>query len=113
MTGKESNMIRCVSIATAAAMLAAGATHAAPAGSSDTYAVRIATGDLDLASPAGQATLQGRIGRAANLVCGPSPVVPLAQAIAVESCRVSLARSVASRLDLAQRSRDTRFAGTR
>ena len=106
-------MIRFASIAAAAAMLAAGAAQAAPAGNGDTYSVRIPTGDLDLASRAGQTTLQGRIERAADLACGRSPIVPLSQAFVVESCRASLIRAVNGRVALAMRQADTRFAGTR
>ena len=106
-------MIKYLSTVAAAAMLAAGPAQAAPAESGETYAVRIATGDLDLASPAGQATLHGRISRAADLACGRSPVVPLSQAVAVDSCRASLARSAEARVALTLRSGETRFAGTR
>ena len=106
-------MIRYATIAAAAAMLATGAAHAAPIASDDTYSVRIATGDLDLASRAGQNTLQGRIERAADLACGRSPVVPLSQAFVVESCRASLIRAVQGRVAVAMRSADTRIAGTR
>jgi UrcA family protein len=106
-------MMKYASIAAAAAMLAAGAAQASPAGTGDTYSVRIATGDLDLASRAGQTTLQGRIERAADIACGRSPVVPLSQAFVVESCRASLIRAVQGRVALAMRSADTRIAGTR
>ena len=106
-------MIRYATIAAAAAMLATGAAHAAPTASDDTYSVRIATGDLDLASRAGQTTLQGRIERAADLACGRAPIVPLSQAFVVESCRASLIRAVQGRVAVAMRSADTRIAGTR
>jgi len=106
-------MLKTVSIAAAAAMLAAGAAQAAPADDGETYTVRIPTGDLDLASAAGQATLQGRISHAADVACGRSPVVPLSTAFGVESCRSSLIRRVHARVEVAMRSGDTRFAGTR
>src|SRR4051812_17892958 len=105
-------MIKCLSTLAAAAMLATG-VQAAPADTGDTYAVRIATGDLDLASPPGQATLDGRISRAADLACGRSPVVPLSQAFGIESCRATLVRAARARVEIVLRSGDTRFAGTR
>lgn len=106
-------MIRYASIVAAAAMLAAAAAQAAPSDDGESYSIRIPTGDLDLASPAGQETLHGRISRAADLACGRSPVVPLSQAFRVESCRASLIRLAQARAQLAMRPADTRFAGTR
>ncbi len=58
-------------------------------------AVRVQVGDLDLGSPAGLATLDGRVARAINRVCGmpvPSDPVPTVTA----SCRAE-ARAVADR----------------
>ncbi len=106
-------MIRYFSMAAAAAMLATTAAQAASVDTGDTYTVRIATGDLDLASSAGQATLNGRISRAADLACGRSPVVPLSQAYSVEACRAYLMRAAHARVEVALRSGDTRIAGTR
>ena len=108
-------MIRFFSTAAVVAMLASGVAQAAPAGMGDTYSVTIRTGDLDLASGAGQATFRGRVNRAADEACGVPAIMPLAQYFAVTDCRASLRRAVQGKVEvvLARRSVDTGSAGTR
>jgi UrcA family protein len=106
-------MIRFFATAAIAAMMVTGAAPAAPTDGEDTYRVTIQTGDLDLSSPAGQATFRGRVSRAADSACGVIPVAPLSQVDIVEGCRLSLTRSARAQMELARRSIDTGVAGTR
>lgn len=55
-------------VAAPLAVVAAIPAHAAPARHSQS--IEVAVGDLDLATPNGQKTLQARIDRAARAVCG-------------------------------------------
>ena len=108
-------MIRFFSTAAAVAMLAGGLAQAAPAEMGDSYYVTIHTGDLDLASTAGQATFRGRVNRAADEACGVPGAMPLSQYFAVADCRASLRRAVQGKVEvvLARRAVDTGSAGTR
>jgi UrcA family protein len=108
-------MIRFLStIAAAAALLCTGTAGAQTADDDGAYAVRIRVGDLNLDTPAGQATLKSRVRAAADQVCGVTPIAPLAQIDAVQECRRQLTRAANARIELARA--DTRaagFAGTR
>ena len=58
----------------------------------------IRTADLNLASPAGLATFQGRVKAAADRACGEAPAAPSATRSAVAACRDSMVRSAAARI---------------
>ena len=51
------------------------------------YRISIPYGDLNLASPAGARTLEGRLKAAAKAVCGGPRAMGLAEARAVGACR--------------------------
>jgi UrcA family protein len=103
-------MIRYLApIALAAAF--AGVAQAQPAYAGDRISAAVRTGDLNLAAPAGLATLHGRVRAAANRLCGLAPTLPLDQAGAIGRCRAELIRSAEERAASAQR--DTAVVGTR
>ena len=101
-----------VTAAIAATMAAGAAAQAAPVTDDETYSVAIRIGDLDLASPAGQATFNGRVKRAADSVCGFA-VGSISQVDMVDQCRVSLMRTARAQTAFALRSTDAGTAGTR
>jgi UrcA family protein len=105
-------MIRYLApIALAAAF--AGVAQAQPAYAGDMVSVAVRTGDLNLATPAGLATLQGRVRAAANRLCGVAPTLPLDEASAIGRCRAQLARSAEGQIALAFAQRDSAVVGTR
>ena len=74
--------------------LAAAALSASPAGAhtiqiSDDgrYRISVPDGDLNLATPAGVRTLEGRLKAASNAVCGAPRAMGVAEARAGEACR--------------------------
>jgi UrcA family protein len=78
----------------AAAVVAAGLTtmtavSPAFAGARD-RSVTVATDDLNLASPAGRATLDNRIENAARVVCGTALTTELDYAATVAACRADV-----------------------
>ncbi|MES2043771.1 MAG: UrcA family protein [Pseudomonadota bacterium] len=73
-------------IVIASALLAAVA--AAPAGA-DTPVYRLHVADLDLASRDGRATLDHRIGRALEALCGSYATVAPADAGEIDQCRAA------------------------
>lgn len=96
--------------------VAAAATFAAsPAGAhsihiSDDggYRISIPYGDLNLASPAGARTLQGRLKAASRAACGGTPkVMGLAEARAFETCRRNVLEVARPKLSLALEPRDS------
>jgi UrcA family protein len=101
------------SLALAASLAAAAAQAQARANADDSYVASIPYGDLNLASPAGLATLRGRIRGAAFDVCGRSMVVPLAEAERTARCRAEFIRSAESRVTLVLNRQGDRVAGTR
>lgn len=69
----------------AAAILAGLAGHAADAQA--TKSVQVDYADLNIASPAGMATLERRIAGAADRVCDAHPTAELAERTAIRQCR--------------------------
>jgi UrcA family protein len=88
-----------VSAALAAAALIAAPAAAAPEGS--TYLVFVPHGDLDLATPAGERTLERRLDAAARSVCETGST--LREKIAAQSCRAAFARAGQPRISEARR----------
>lgn len=108
-------MLKLISSLVLAAGLAAGAAHAQPsaADAGDTYRVAVPYGDLNLASPRGQATLRNRIRAAAASVCGDTKVAPLAEASVSAACRAGFIRAAEGRMSLVLAGQDTTVVGTR
>jgi UrcA family protein len=96
-----------------AALLAAGAAQARPAADFDAPSASIRSGDLNLASPGGLATLRGRVKVAANQLCGIAPALPFGEARAVGACRAQIFRSAERQAMLAMARPDSVVAGTR
>jgi UrcA family protein len=107
-------MLKLFTTVALAATLCAGAAKAqAPADAADTYAVAVRSGDLNLASPSGIATFQGRVRAAAAQACGDAKVAPLLEATQIARCRAGFERGAQLRTPLAQARQDTTVAGTR
>lgn len=100
-----------VSIALAASLNTAAQAQPGPA--AETFTASVRAGDLNLASPAGLATLHGRVEAVADRYCGAAPVKPLAEAMAIARCHAELQHSAASQIALALGRTDTAVAGTR
>jgi UrcA family protein len=96
-----------------AVLFAAPAARAQPAGEADTHSASIRSGDLNLASPGGLATLHGRVKVAANQLCGIAPALPFGEARAVGACRAQVFRSAERQAVLAMNGSDSTVAGTR
>src|SRR4051812_23988869 len=110
--GRKRQMIRYLApIALAAAF--AGLAQAQPAYADDMVSATILAADLNLATPAGLATLRGRVRAAANRLCGIAPILPLDEASAIGRCRAELTRSAEGQLAIASTQRDTAVVGTR
>jgi UrcA family protein len=105
-------MIRYLApIALAAAF--AGVAQAQPAYADGMVSAAVRTGDLNLATPDGLATLNGRVRAAANRLCGVAPTLPLDEASAIGRCRAELVRSAEGQVAIASAQRDTAVIGTR
>jgi UrcA family protein len=96
-----------------AAILAAPAAHARPVGEGDARSASIRSGDLNLATPGGLATLRGRVKVAANQLCGIAPALPFGEARAIGACRAQVFRSAERQAILAMAKPDSIVAGTR
>jgi UrcA family protein len=96
-------MMKTLCIALLAA-LAAAPVAARPA---DTFTAAVQQDDLNLASPAGRATFNGRVKALANRMCGAVPVAPLREAAPVAACRAALFRSAGAGLAGAPAGADT------
>lgn len=95
-------MIKLISSVAAAALLVPVAAQAAEPNAAPTATIRY--DDLNLSSPSGLATLNGRVKAAANRVCGTVPVSPFNEARAIAACREQMFRSAAVQIALATRS---------
>lgn len=86
------------SVALTLAMVTASAPASATALSSQYHQTSVQFSDLDLASPAGQKTLERRLNAAAELVCPVEDrfVDMQCRAVAVERARAEIARKTAS-----------------
>lgn len=82
-------------IACAALMLAAGASLAG----AQTRSIGIDTSDLDLASNAGRAVLQQRIGHAVDNICGSPHSRSTAEQVNYANCSVAARNEVQSKVD--------------
>jgi UrcA family protein len=96
-----------------AAALCGSARAQAPTDAADTYSVAVRSADLNLASPSGIATFQGRVRAAAAHACGDAKVAPLLEATQIARCRAEFERSAQLRVSFAQARQDTTVAGTR
>lgn len=86
----------------AAAVVAAGlstVTAISPALAAEAGGVTVATSDLNLASPAGRATLDARIERAARSVCGTAFINELDYAANVAACRADVISAARAQRD--------------
>ena len=88
--------------------LAAAALSAVPAGAlsiriSDDghYRISVPYGDLDLASPAGVRSLEGRLKAAANALCGSTAGMGFGDARAIGSCRRTVRDAARPQMKLA------------
>lgn len=72
-----------LALASSAATLTASTV---PALAEESRQIIVQYSDLNLAAPAGRATLEGRIRAAARRVCGPIPVVDVREAQQVRGC---------------------------
>lgn len=83
-------------------LLAAFALAAsAPAFAQETRSVEVRYGDLNIASPAGKAVLQQRIGSAIDTVCGTVDGQPLPQRADVARCRTDAHKSAMRKFNVA------------
>jgi len=105
-------MIRYLAPIALAAALAAAA-QAQPAYADDMFSATVRSGDLNLATPDGLATLRGRVKAAADRLCGVAPTLPLDEASAVGRCHAQLIRSAEAQVSVAMVKTDTAVAGTR
>jgi UrcA family protein len=83
------------------ALASAGATLTAStvtAFAEESRQVIVQISDLDLAAPAGQATLDGRVRMAARKVCGPLPPVQLEEIRQVRGCQSEVRSQARHRL---------------
>ncbi|MFN3388939.1 MAG: UrcA family protein [Allosphingosinicella sp.] len=92
-------MTKLITAAIAGALLVPAAAQAADPSAAPTASIRY--DDLNLASPSGLATFNGRVKAAANRVCGVVPVSPFNEARAIEACRAQMFRSAAIQIALA------------
>ncbi|MDP8912005.1 MAG: UrcA family protein [Pseudomonadota bacterium] len=76
-----------LAIATAALSASPAVAHTIHISDDGGYRISVPYGDLNLASPAGARTLEGRLKAATNAVCGTPRVSGLAEARAVGACR--------------------------
>jgi UrcA family protein len=109
-------MFKLMTAVALAATLAAGAANAqgtASADAGDTYSVAVRSGDLNLATASGLATLRGRVQHVAERTCGAAKVSPLVEALQIAQCRARFMRSAEGRAAVASAQQDTRVAGTR
>lgn len=107
-------MLKLFTTVALGAGLCAGAARAqAPADAADTYRVAVRSADLNLASPSGIATFEGRVRAAAAQACGDAKVAPLNEATQIAQCRVGFERGARLRVSIAQARTDTTVAGTR
>ena len=88
--------MRNFSTAILVACTVAVTTPAIAASSSET--ATIAYGDLNLESPRGVATFQGRLRAAADRLCGRVVTEPLQQTAAVRECRASVAQEASEKV---------------
>jgi UrcA family protein len=89
------------------ALVAALAAVPATAQPAETFTAAVQQDDLNLTSPAGRATLNGRVKALANRMCGAVPVAPLREAAPVAACRAALFRSAVASLAGAPAGADT------
>lgn len=101
-------MTKLISAIAAAALLVPAAAQAA---GPDAPSASIRYDDLNLASPSGVATFNGRVKAAANRTCGVVPVAPFEEARAIEACREQMFRSAAMQIAAAAASNEV--LGTR
>ena len=70
-------------------------------------------GDLNLQTESGLATLRGRVKAAANRVCGPISVEPLAEKLDRAKCRAQVISESEARVKLAAAPSQVRLAAVR
>ena len=102
-------MTKLISAIAAAALLVPAAAQAAGSDAAPSASIRY--DDLNLASPSGVATFNGRVKAAANRTCGVVPVAPFEEARAIEACREQMFRSAAMQIAAATASNEV--LGTR
>jgi len=96
---------------TALIALAATATFvAAPAFAQDTRSAEVHYADLNLASADGAAALKGRIGRAADKVCGVSSQLSLHSAASAKNCSKLAVAKAMPQVELALAKAGTQLA---
>lgn len=83
---------------TTAVLIACTAAMATPALAASADSATIVYGDLDLDSPRGVATFQGRLRAAADRLCGRIVTEPLQQTAAVRECRASVAQEASEKV---------------
>lgn len=100
-----------ITVATAATLLTIAGSAAPAAAAEGPRSVAIDVSGIDLASPAGHARIEARIGRAARSVCSTGDDRSAANAMARRACiKASVARAMPDLDSFAAAARDARTA---
>jgi UrcA family protein len=101
------------SILLTATLLSSGLARAEAGPDADFSTTTIQTADLNLHSAAGRKALNGRIRRAADLLCGTNHTLPLDSSARTRACRAELFRSADRQVRVAVRRGEVEVLGTR